>query len=203
MTKETSKASLRRKNDSFYEKIFVGDGIDIGCGDDILNSNKEFPLISSVTPFDQVNGDAQIINSYIKRNFDFVHSSQCLEHMVCPKQAIVNWFSLVKPNGYLIITIPDEDLYEQGHFPSRWNNDHKWTFSIYKKSSWSDKHINVIDLVKELNGSADVIRISLIDTNYDYKLLNQKLDVDQTLNYENKVEAFIEIVIRKREWTYN
>ena len=194
---ETTKASLRRNKDPFfYEKVFVGCGIDIGCGSDILKKDYGFPLIEGVVPFDLSDGDAQHINNFRPNSYyDFVHSSQCLEHMVDARVAIVNWFKLVKPNGYMVITIPDEDLYEQGIWPSRWNNDHKWTFSIYKPVSWSPVHINVLDLVKSLGLSCEPIRLNLIDTNYNYSLMGK--NIDQTRSNDG-VEAFIELVVKKR-----
>lgn len=189
MSNETYKASIRRKNTWLYNKVFTGYGIDIGCGHDILNKNKEFPNIIGVDPFDQEHGDAQYITRYINKQYDFVHSSQCLEHMYDPFESIQNWYKIVKPSGYLIFSVPDEDLYEQGIFPSRWNNDHKWTFSISKKNSWSIKHINILDLINILQNSA-IIKLELIDTNYDYTISN----IDQT---RNDAEAFIEVIIKK------
>lgn len=204
MTNETSKASARRLSDAlFTEKVFSGRGIDIGCGEDVLNKNKEFPLITEVVPFDMIydNRNAELLdNYYVHNSFDFVHSSQCLEHMVDPEHALKSWFNVLKPNGYMVITIPDEDLYEQGIFPSTFNSDHKWTFSIFKYVSWSNKHINLVDLVKVLGQNCDVIRMSLIDTRYNYSLLSVGR-VDQTFP-ENGAEAFIEIVIRKRGWKW-
>ena len=46
---------------------------------------------------------------------------------------------MLEPGGHLIVTVPDEDLYEQGHFPSDYNRDHKWTFTIHKPKSWSER----------------------------------------------------------------
>jgi len=39
--------------------------------------------------------------------------------------------------------VPDEDLYEQGVFPSTF----KWTFTIGKAQSWCPKSINLIELL--------------------------------------------------------
>ena len=189
MSRETQKANNRRKNTWLYNKIFAGEGIDIGCGDDILNKDKIFPNIISVQPFDISHGDAQNINHYINKQYNFVHSSQCLEHMHDVHTALHNWWSLVKTNGYLIVTVPDEDLYEQGNFPSIYNTDHKWTFSIYKKNSWSKKHLNILDIISNLP-NCKIIKIELIDTNYNYNLK----DVDQT---RANAEAFIEFIIQK------
>ena len=49
-----------------------------------------------------------------------------------PRSAIIDWYQLVKPGGYLIILVPDKDLYEQGAWPSMFNSEHKWTFTIKK-----------------------------------------------------------------------
>ena len=117
-----------------------------------------------------------VITKYIKETFDFVFSSHCLEHMNNPYSALKEWWKLVKVGGYLYVIIPDEDLYEQGVFPSRYNPDHKWTFTINKAASWSLRSVNVIELVSSLpNGH--LIKLETQDRGYDYALANQ----DQTL----------------------
>jgi SAM-dependent methyltransferase len=110
--------------------------------------------------------------------------------MVDANVALKNWWEIVKPGGYLIFSMPDEDLYEQGVFPSRWNHDHKWTFSIYKTNSWSPVHLNILDMIFRLENQ-EIIKIELIDTNYNYSLSN----IDQT---RNEVEAFIEVILKKK-----
>jgi SAM-dependent methyltransferase len=143
-------------------QLLEGRGIDIGCGPD------------RVTPealgFDRAQGDANHISRYFAEQFDFVFSSHCLEHMDDPWQAILEWWNLVKPGGHLFVLVPDEDLYEQGVFPSRWNLDHKATFTLSKRESWSPVSINVIDLVKSLP-SHELISVQLQDHAYDRSLL--------------------------------
>jgi len=46
----------------------------------------------------------------------------------------------------------DESLHEQGVFPSTLNRDHKWTFTTHKHQSWSERSVNVLDLVRQLRG---------------------------------------------------
>lgn len=198
MSNETSKAAPRRNIDElFTKKAFVGKGIDIGCGPDPLKKEHGFPLIESIEPFDMEHGDAQYVNKYRDNGaYDFVHSSQCLEHMVNPYVALSNWFKLVKPGGYMVVTFPDEDLYEQGFWPSRWNSDHKWTFSIDKENSWSPKHISVVDLLGILGTKAIVHKLAVVDTRYDYSLIGKVPPVDQTL-HNDTAEAFIELVVQK------
>src|SRR2546425_2665638 len=90
--------------------LLRGQGIDIGCGPD--------PVLPNVDRFDFEQGDANTITRYVQKQYDFVFSSHTLEHMVDPYAALGEWFALVKPGGHLIVLVPDEDLYEQGHFPS-------------------------------------------------------------------------------------
>jgi SAM-dependent methyltransferase len=187
--KETSKANRRRKLDPFWISIFKGSGIDIGAGKDPFDKS-QFSWVTSIRTFDVADGDAQNITDRVKDQFDFVYSSNCLEHLPSPGEALKKWWSLVKPGGHLVITIPDEDLYEQGVWPSRWNTDHQWSFTIWKKKSWSPKSLNVAELISELK-DCQVLKLEIVDANYDHSLT----DTDQT---ELSAEAFIEVVLRKR-----
>lgn len=141
--------------------ILFGHGIDIGCGDD--------PLSENVRTFDLKDGDANHITDYVREQFDFVFSSHCLEHMHDPKMAILEWWKLVKPGGHLFIIVPDEDLYEQGVFPSRFNPDHKATFTLCKQLSWSPRSFNVLDLAMSLPFS-ELVSLKLQDNKYNKTL---------------------------------
>lgn len=192
--KECSKSILRRLHDSnFVRRYFVGTGIDIGGKPDPLALYQEFfPLMTSIRTWDWEDGDAQHLKGVDTGSLDFIHSSHCLEHLVDPREGFLNWFRVLKPDGHLIITVPDEDLYEQGVFPSAFNRDHKWTFTIFKPASWSDRSINVLDLVKELGPEADIVKIERVTATYRFGLPR----FDQTLTPVS--EAAIEFIIRKR-----
>ncbi len=138
--------------------ILRGKGIDIGCGAD--------PVTPDARRFDLEHGDANKISQHVKEQFDFVFSSHCLEHMHDAQDALREWFQLVKPGGYLFFIVPDEDLYEQGVFPSRFNSDHKATFTISKARSWSSRSCNVLDLARSLPG-AEIVKLALNDIGYD------------------------------------
>jgi SAM-dependent methyltransferase len=140
-----------------------GKGIDIGCGAD--------PVTPTARRFDKEDGDANRISDYIKEEFDFVYASHCLEHMHEPKSAILEWWKLVKVGGHLFILVPDEDLYEQGIFPSRFNDDHKATFTLCKAASWSPLSHNVMDLARSLPGG-ELISLELQDRGYDRSLMS-------------------------------
>lgn len=143
----------------------VGKGIDIGCGTD--------PLRAEVRCFDVADGDANRITAYVREQFDFVYSSHCLEHMHDPRSALREWWQLVKPRGHLIFIVPDEDLYEQGCFPSRFNSDHKTTFTVSKSRSWSPVSHNVLDLARGLP-DGELVSLVLQDTGYDRALLRHE-----------------------------
>ena len=70
----------------------------------------------------------------------------------------------------LFFIVPDEDLYEQGVFPSRFNRDHKATFTLSKRHSWSSHSYNMLDLANRLPG-AKVLRCELQDEGYDRRHL--------------------------------
>ncbi len=150
------------------KKVFQGEGIDIGCGND--------PILPQVARFDVADGDANDICQYVHRQFDFVFSSHCLEHMRDPFHAIKQWWNLVKENGYLYIVVPDEDLYEQGHFPSKYNSDHKWTFTLLKQRGTNIRSVNIIELLSSLK-DARILKLEVQDNHYNYNLKN----TDQTL----------------------
>ena len=157
------------KNYPNIKNMLVGSIIDIGCGD--------CPVTDDCYKFDINDGDANYITRYVNKQFDVVFSSHCLEHMINPYRTIKEWFNLVKPGGILIVTVPDEDLYEHNMFPSRYNSDHKWTFALNKWSSWCKYSINLADLVKLLDNSK-LILLEKQDVGYDYSITDNR---DQTL----------------------
>ncbi|MDR2697888.1 MAG: tetratricopeptide repeat protein, partial [Holophagales bacterium] len=179
MSNEATK--IKEQFGQLERRVLRGKGIDIGCGN--------APIFPNVRCFDQQDGDANRISDYVKEQFDFVFSSHCLEHMLDPRAALKDWWSLVKEGGYLYVVVPDEDLYEQGVWPSKFNYEHKCTFTIFKEKSWSPVSVNVMDLIRELSDCYPV-RIALQDNYYNYTLKG----VDQTLG---RALAQIQFVLRK------
>lgn len=184
---------MRRLHDSrFVSRYFVGEGLDVGAGGDALGEHKElFPLIDRCRGWDLVDGDAQHLTTLPDNAFDFVHSSHCLEHMHDPYEALKNWLRVLKPGGHLVVMIPDEDMYEQGIFPSTFNSDHKWTFTICKARSWSNKSINLTHFLAKFAAEAQIIKIEQLDTTFRYSLPRY----DQTLTAIG--ESALEFVMRK------
>jgi SAM-dependent methyltransferase len=192
--RECSKSIGRRLSDSnFVRKYFVGNGIDIGGKPDPLTLYTElFPFIKSVRMWDWEDGDAEFMKGVPDETFDFVFASHCLEHIKDPRVGIANWFRILRPGGHLIVNVPEEDLYEQGVFPSTYNRDHKYTWTMFKTRSWSEKSVNAIELLMGLGEAADVRKLEVIDSTYRYDLPRY----DQTLS--PVAECAIEMIVRKR-----
>lgn len=190
---EASKALMRRMHDSrFATRYFVGHGIDIGCGPDPVSQYvQQFPLMKGCRGWDLADGDAQLLASVADASFDFVHSSHCLEHMVDPPTALDHWLRVLKPGGHLIVTVPDEDMYEQGVFPSTFNSDHKWTFTMHKARSWSPKSLNLMHLLAGLADRAQTIKLEQLDASF--RFIDRRFDQTTT----PVGECAIEFVMRK------
>ena len=193
---EQSKAAKRRFSDgAFHTRYFVGKGVDIGGKPDPLGQySGAFCRMESVRVWDLEDGDAQKMGGVPAASFDFVHSSHCLEHMNDVYEALENWIRIVKPGGFLIITVPDEDLYENGQWPSRYNSDHKWSFTIHKNKSKLPRSINMIDLLANFTPLAEVERIVLVRDFFQDSYAGK---IDQTLT--PVAECAIEFVLRKRD----
>lgn len=158
--KEASKTN-RVRDAEFLAKYFAGSVLDIGSGPD--------PVVPHAQPFDREHGDANEIAHYLGgATFDTVHSSHCLEHMDDTRHALDQWWSLVRPGGYLIITVPDEELYEQGFWPSQFNVEHRATFRL-----GGEPRSPVSNELRALLGGlpgAEVIDIRRQDDGYDHAL---------------------------------
>lgn len=113
----------RRVREGFFEKYCQGKGIDIGYGGD--------PVTPTVRGWDIEDGDAHVMPGVAEGSYDFVYSSSSLEHMDDPVKAVTRWWQILKPGGYLIISVPDRDLFEKKPtLPSRFSADHKHFFLL-------------------------------------------------------------------------
>ena len=194
MSHGCGKACVRRMHEpGFQTRYFVGDGLDVGGGYDGLEQYRHlFPAIKSVRNWDLADGDAQLLAGVPDGQYDFVHSSHCLEHMLDPLIALKNWWRVLRAGCYLVLMVPDEDLYEQGGWPSTFNNDHKHTFTIWKQKSWCRASRNVVDLVQALP-HARILKLQLLDQTFIYGAKR----IDQTSGMVG--ECAIECVLWKDE----
>jgi ubiquinone/menaquinone biosynthesis C-methylase UbiE len=149
--KETGKMQELRKGRGDFKNYLRGKGIDIGCGDDCLRVEE-----GTVRPWDVADGDAQLMAGIPDGEFDFVYSSHCLEHMRDVPETLKNWIRILKPGGFLYFVVPDYVIYEKMTWPSRFNGDHKQSFStmIPRRVVARPNHFHIdqdlVPLLKEL-----------------------------------------------------
>lgn len=181
--------ALARRGDWWNASLFKGKGIDIGGGHDSI-AEAGYDAYN----WDLKDGDAQYLASVKNNTYDYVHSSHCLEHMVDPVIAIENWIRVCKPNGYITIVVPDEELYEHNIWPSKFNSDHKWSFRMYKRGKRLPKSIDLLDFLQKPCISCDLIKLERIEAGFNWDLPEH---IDQTASH-NPAECSIEFILRKR-----
>lgn len=162
---EASKTNLIRDK-SFAQKYLQGTVLDIGAGGDLV--------CHWAQSFDVEDGNANhLVNYFKEESFDVVHSSHSLEHMDDPFNAINQWWSLVKPGGFLIVVVPEENLYEQGLWPSMFSDQHRSTFRLGGETSWSPVSFEIKNLCQSLP-CAEVVSASIQSNGYDHDLVFPK-----------------------------
>ncbi len=177
---ETSKSRERREKEGFYKEYINGKGLDIGCGDD--------PILPDVDTWDMPQGHAQYLYGIEDETYDYVYSSHCLEHMPNSYFALWHWFRVVKKGGYLLISIPDRELYEKRTLlPSKWNRDHKVYFLLEKHDP--PHTIGIMQMIKG----------ALVDEEYEL-IYARRYGTDTNIDDPDKElegEFQIEFVIKK------
>jgi SAM-dependent methyltransferase len=193
MAAEASKAALRRLHDpAFMARYMVGHALDVGSGEDGLSKQMHlWPLLRSVRDWDVGDGDAMLLEDVPDASFDLVHSSHSLEHMRSPEGALLRWLDVTKPGGHVVVLVPDEDMYEQGQFPSTFNPDHKSTFTTYKFESWTDRSVNLTDVVMAVAPRAQLEKLERLTHTWN----PQGGRYDRTAGVG---ESAIEMVLRRR-----
>lgn len=192
--KENTKASNRRQYQKlFTDRVFAGSGLE-ACGLTDITNVTAFPKITSL---DRIEWASDLLRlrkqkSHNKPQYDFINLPVSLHIMDDPVNFIKEAADFLVTGGYLVLTVPDEDLYEAGQFPSIRNGQCKRTFSIYKEKSWSPVHISLLSELQNMP-QYEIIKIELVDTNFDYNNIKS----DQTFDANASVECFIEIVLKK------
>lgn len=175
MGRETFKCYPRRRERGDFKRYLNGEGIDIGAGDDPLVVEE-----GSVRAYDKGDGDAMLMEGVEDERYDFVYSSYCLEHLADVRTGLVNWVRILRMGGILYVVVPDFELYEKSCWPSRFNSEHKASFSLFRNGEESRRktHYFMPELVKWLDRQLglSVLEMALEDAGFDYA----RFDVDQT-----------------------
>lgn len=175
--KETSKSHQMRLERGDFNNYILGNIIDIGCGDDPIS-----PTNGIVRKWDKNDGDGMLLASILDESLDCVYSSHCLEHLVNVETSLTNWARVLRCGGHIYFTIPDWVIYEKERWPSRFNGDHKHSFSLTKTrqevSRENHHHItnDMLPIIEKLN--CKLVSAQLEDNDYDYS----KPNIDQTFS---------------------
>ena len=184
----------RRMRDARFATTYLrGNCLDVGGGKDSLGLYKQFfPLLNNVFCYDLEHGDAQFLDNVPDATFDCLYSSHCLEHLDDPAIGLKNWIRVVKPGGFLVVTVPDEDLYEQGIWPSRYAlHHHKKSFTIQKRKSWSPVSVNILPLLVSFCEAITIHKVELVDTGYHHNL-GRVIDQTQLPSGECTIELILQ-----------
>jgi SAM-dependent methyltransferase len=125
---ESSKSFERKMNEynnsTFFEQYMFGSGLDIGFAGYTPDVR---PILNSAIGVDvnYPNYDGKTL-PFADNSQDYVYSSHCLEHITDYKNAIQDWYRVVRIGGHIVTVVPHQFLYEKkANLPSRWNEDHK------------------------------------------------------------------------------
>jgi SAM-dependent methyltransferase len=180
MVKETSRAHARRVADGFFDKYFIGQGIDIGYGGDLVHPN--------CRGWDVEHGDAHYIAALADHSFDFVYSSHLIEHLEDPALAVRNWWRILKPGGYLILYLPERDLFERKRtLPSDISLDHKHFFLLDRDDP--PDTIGLIPMIHRELPDAEIVYTKICDAGYR---------ADAPVAFMSDAEYSIELVAQKK-----
>jgi SAM-dependent methyltransferase len=175
---ETTKAKSRRQQEGFFEKFCRGKGLDVGYGGDKICDNCQ--------GWDIEDGDAQTLKGLADNSFDFVYSSHCLEHLDDAGEALKNWQRVVKTGGYLILYLPERDLFERKKtLPSQWNTSHK-RFFLLDRDELPDT-VGILPLTKRTLADYEIVKADICKNGYEIKSEQRHADGEYS----------IEVVIRK------
>jgi predicted SAM-dependent methyltransferase len=112
----SKKVSETSKCRSSLAPFCTGSGIDIGFGGDpivphaicidMLHAYAQYK-----THVQHLHGDAQSLHWFQDGSLDFIYSSHVLEDFRDTRAVLDEWLRVVKPGGYAVLYLPDEQAY--------------------------------------------------------------------------------------------
>lgn len=121
---ESQRTYDEKFENGFFAKYMSGLGLDIGYAGYTQGVLPILPTALGIdTSYPNYDG---ITLPFRDETQDYVYNSHCLEHIDDYKAVLQDWHRVTKINGYIIIIVPHQFLYEKKkNLPSRWNGDHK------------------------------------------------------------------------------
>jgi ADP-heptose:LPS heptosyltransferase/predicted SAM-dependent methyltransferase len=172
-----------------------GRGLDLGCGPSklwphcIAVDNYTETALFNIQMKPDVVCDCTKLDVFGSASMDFVYSSHLLEHIAPEKvvSTLREWTRVLKPNGFLLLYLPDEDEYpkvgEEGA-----NIDHKWNVSYDK----------LVGYMKDVGGW-DLVRYEKRNQDREYSLFfvfKKRGDAKQLYSYRDPQPSKRAAVVR-------
>jgi ubiquinone/menaquinone biosynthesis C-methylase UbiE len=90
-----------------------GNGIDVGFGGDpivptAITIDLSKPYAETGKSPQNLKGDGRNLYWFNDNTLDYVYSSHLLEDFIDTKEVLQEWIRVLKPNGYLLLLLPDE-----------------------------------------------------------------------------------------------
>ncbi|ACD21336.1 hypothetical protein Bphyt_7048 [Paraburkholderia phytofirmans PsJN] len=193
MNQSLKLASRRAQDPAFLHGYFSGVGLDIGAGSDPVSDYAGlFPGIEQLFAWNVNERDVIYMDEAPADVLDFVHSD-CLGRFDNARQVLARWLELIKPGGYLILTLPVDPRGEEGISPTLADVDHERTFTLQRPDVPSAGSVNVLDLVNDASLVSSCERICVLR---EFGENRQEGSADR----QHQAAAYaIEIVLRKRD----
>ncbi|SEE97543.1 hypothetical protein SAMN02787142_6053 [Burkholderia sp. WP9] len=191
---QSLKLALRRTQDpAFLHGYFSGVGLNMGAGrDSDFDYAGLFPGIDQLIAWNVNERDVIHMDDAPADVFDFVHSD-CLGRFANPQQVLARWLELIKPGGYLILTLPADPRVEERISPILTDVDHERIFTLDRPDAAIAGSVNVLDLVNDASAVSSCERMCLLR---EFDENRQEESADR----QPQAAAYaIEIVLRKRD----
>lgn len=132
---EALQTYLDKLKSGFFMKYMQGVGLDIGYRGSRQDAE---PILDSAIGVElDYPGYDGLTLPFKNESQDYVFSCHCLEHLVNVSDHLGEWWRVLKTDGYLVIIVPHQFLYEKKKsLPSKWNEDHKHFFTPARLLQW-------------------------------------------------------------------
>ncbi|TDY20408.1 hypothetical protein B0G81_0566 [Paraburkholderia sp. BL6665CI2N2] len=186
-------AQRRSQDPAFLQGYFSGVGLDMGAGrDSDFGYADLFPRIEQLIAWNVNERDVIYMDDAPADVFDFVHSD-CLGRFANPHQVLARWLELIKPGGYLILTLPTDSRGEEIISPTLTDVDHERTFTPHRPDLAIAGSANALDLVNDASAVSSCERFCVL---CEFGENRHEGFADR----QHQAAAYaIEIVLRKRD----
>jgi hypothetical protein len=194
--KPSHKIALRRAQDpAFLHVYFSGIGLDLSAGSyPDSGYARLFPAIEQLIAWNVNERDVVHMDDAPADVLDFVHSD-CLGRFSNPRQVLNRWLELIKPGGYLILTVPADSCSEEVAARVAVDRDQACTFTLRRTNAANAASlgsVNVFDLVNDTSLVATCERVCVLR-----EFAEKREDGSGESQHEAAAYA-MEIVLRKQ-----